>query len=396
MCENTTTFNSETDFRQWLSHYDPSDQSPDILTQRFISGVHSLGINVYRSSMWLPTSHPELWGIQVIWTREQGAEIFYRDHDITSTPIYLNTPGEAVHKSRQAIRWKLDVAIEELPYPLLHDVKNEGGTDYLIVPFHTDHASEQPWITFATQKKGGFSDAEINTLKDLCIPLSWKARVSMAEAATQSLLSVYLGSNAARRVMNGQFKRGTGEHIHAVIWYCDLRDFTVLGGERTAEELVHILDNFFECIATPIENAGGEILKFIGDAVLAIFPLNDDKNSSCDHVLDAAEQALSSLQAWSSEDVKPKRPQLEAGIALHIGDMVYGNIGGSSRLDFTVIGAAVNEAARIEGLCKTTFPLLTSESFAQNISPTRLKSIGKKKLRGVSKAHDIFTLSSFI
>jgi len=369
MPEHTTAFSNETEFRQWLNHYDPSDQAPDVLTQRFISGVHSLGIEVYRSSMWLPTSHPELWGTQIIWTQEHGAEVFHRAHDITSTPTYLNTPGEAVHKSRQAMRWKLNVAVEALPYPLLQDVKNEGGTDYLIVPFHTDHVREQPWITFATKAKNGFSDAEISTLKDLCVPLSWKARVSIAETATQSLLSVYLGSNAAQRVMNGQFKRGTGESIHAVIWYCDLRDFTVLGGERSAEELVYILDNFFECIATPIEHAGGEILKFIGDAVLAIFPLNDNKKPSCDHVLDAAQQALDNLQTWSSEDVDKTRPKLKAGIALHIGEMLYGNIGGSSRLDFTVIGSAVNEAARIEGLCKTTFPLLTSESFAQTIRP---------------------------
>ncbi len=393
MKSDQINFTNEKSFRSWLNDYVSSDQEPDYLIQRFISGINILGIDVYRSSMWLPTSHPELWGTQLIWTKDTGVEIFRRDHSITSTPIYLNTPGEAVHKTRRPIQWKLDVDEKKLPYPLLHDVKKEGGTDYLIVPFHTDHEKEQPWITFATKQTCGFSTIEINTLKQLCVPLSWKARVTMAKMASKSLLSVYLGKNAAERVIAGEFKRGTGEKLNSIIWFSDLRGFTALGDSRSAEELVEILDQYFECISEPIEEFNGEILKFIGDAVLAIFPISHSQKNSCKNALLAAEKALMNLAAWSRH---PTRPQLKSGVALHIGEVLYGNIGGSSRLDFTVIGSAVNEASRVEALCKTSYPLLATDKFAQYLDPFTMVSIGMQKLRGVNQEHEIFTLPKYI
>lgn len=395
MSSNKVVFKNESDFREWLNTYDPNDQSPGDLASNFVSGINTLGMDVYRSSLWLPTSHPELWGTQVVWTQESGVEVFQRDHLITSTPIYLNTPGEAVHKSRKPLRWKL-TGDNKLPYSLLNDIKIEGGTDYLIVPFHTDHEREQPWITFTTKRENGFSDKNIKTLIELCAPLSWKARVIMSEIATRSLLSVYLGDNAAQRVLKGQFKRGTGEKINAIIWFCDLRGFTALGDALNAEDLVHILDQYFECIADPIEKSGGEILKFIGDAILAIFPLNEPPQKACSEALIAARQALENLKNWSSQKTDKDRPVLEAGISLHIGEVLYGNIGGSSRLDFTVIGSAVNEASRVESLCKSTYPLLTTKEFEKYVNKGELVSIGIKELRGVHKKHEIFTLAKYV
>ncbi|MFT5111497.1 MAG: adenylate cyclase [Parasphingorhabdus sp.] len=252
----------ENEFRQWLRKYDPADQAPDELLCRFNTGINLLGIDVYRSSMWFPTSHPELWGTQVVWTFMDGAEIFRHDNDIRATSTFLNSPGEAVYTQRKVLRWRLDTE-ERLPFPLLEEIKKEGGTDYLIVPFPTHHADDMPWISFVTKRAEGFSKLEINTLKEFCEPLSWKARVTTAEMASKSLLAVYLGENAAQRVIDGAFKRGTGEQINAIIWFCDLRGFTSLGNIYSSEELVEILDQYFECIAAPIEDAGGEILKFI-------------------------------------------------------------------------------------------------------------------------------------
>jgi len=397
MKKDLTSFENKPDFQDWLKSYDSNDTSPVHLISCFLSGVQLLGIEIYRSSMWLPTAHPELWGTQVVWTTDDGAKVFKRDHDITSTPIYLNTPGEAVHQQRQALRWKLDeLTADELPYPLLSDLKQEGGTDYLIVPFHTDHAHEQPWITFVSKKKNGFSDSDIETLKNLCLPLGWKARVSMAESATNSLLSIYLGSNAAQRVMEGQFRRGTGHSIHAVIWFCDLRGFTKLGDHNSTATLVNILDQYFECVAGPVEDAGGEILKFIGDAVLAVFPLHENPEKTCKAALTAAQNALQTLSDWSKVETEPARPQLKAGIALHVGEVFYGNIGGRSRLDFTVIGSAVNEASRIESLCKSISPLLTSKDFFDLIQDDKMVSVGQHQLRGVNKMHEVFTLPDFL
>ena len=396
MVDSITNFSNEDDFRSWLNSYDPNDQAPEDLILRFINGINLIGIDIYRASMWLPTFHPELWGTQIVWTRGEEIKKYRRDHNITTTPTYLNTPGEAIHKARKALRWKLTVDADELPFPLLRDVKHDGGTDYLIVPFETSDLKEQPWITFATNRAGGFSEFEIKIIKELCLPLGWKARVTMAEFATKSLLGVYLGENAAQRVINGQFKRGTGESINAIIWYCDLRGFTTLSEQYSPTSLVNILDQYFECMASAIETSGGEILKFIGDAVLAVFPLTEPLSQCCEKALVAAETALINLSIWSKEQQQYSALTLQAGVALHIGEMLYGNIGGSSRLDFTVIGSSVNEVTRLESLCKTNFPILASKVFAQHIRHEKMYSIGKKHLMGVQQDHEIFTLKKLI
>ena len=135
---------AENSFQHWLTHYDPTDQSPDILIDRFLCGINELGIDVYRSSMWLPTSHPELWGTQVIWLRGQATEVLRRDHHIASTSIFLNTPGEAVYEARTPLRWRLDGKDNDIPYPMLQDIRQEGGTDYFIVPLHCGHDKDMP------------------------------------------------------------------------------------------------------------------------------------------------------------------------------------------------------------------------------------------------------------
>jgi len=380
------------EFYIWLKAYGAEDKYPQELLQNFIRGVNVLGVDVYRSSLWLPTAHPELWGTQVVWSADDGVMVYRREHSITSTATYMNTPGEAVHRTRKAMRWSLDAPEETLPFPLLKEIQAEGGSDYLIVPFQTDHTHEQPWITFATRRVGGFSLLEINTLQELCIALSWKARVCMAELAVQSLLGVYLGPNAAQRVLSGEFKRGTGQELNAVIWFCDLRDFTQLSNSLSAKELVVVLDHFFECMAGPIEEAGGEILKFIGDSILAVFPLTQNTQALCLKVKQAAEKALDNLEY--EQDFK--QGELKAGIALHLGEMMFGNIGGRSRLDFTVIGSSVNKAARVEGLCKVLAPLLMTEDFAQQINSNDLTYVGEKTLRGIEQSCKLFTVKKYL
>ncbi|MCH2108767.1 MAG: adenylate/guanylate cyclase domain-containing protein [Polyangiaceae bacterium] len=376
------------EFSQWLATYDPADADPGLLSDKFMDGISQVGIDVHRSSMWLPTAHPELWGTQIIWEKNTPVQVIKREHEVYDTKTYRGSPGEAMHQHRKPLRYSLERPDQEIEYELLRDLKKQGATDYLIVPFHTDHQFEQPWIAFSTQRPGGFSVLEINALKAYCVPLSWKARVAVAESATRNLLQVYLGQEAASRVLRGEFRRGTGSERQAVIWFCDLRGFTSLGDRLSAEELVKVLDQYFECVAGPIEEAGGEILKFIGDAVLAVFPITDTEAASASAALAAAKKALRELERWSAEHAE--HPPLEIGISLHIGQVMYGNIGGRSRLDFTVIGSAVNEAARVESLCKELGSLLATGRFAEAVSGEGLRSLGKRELRGVKDAVEIF------
>jgi adenylate cyclase len=378
--------------QSWLTTYDPADGEPGRLLSRFVEGLRLLGIPICRASLWLPTAHPELWGTQVVWS-ESGSEVMARAHDVTQTSTFRNSPGEAVHAARHSLRFRLDVDPKELPYPMLRELQAEGMTDYLIIPFHTDHAYEQPWITFATRAKVGFSDIDAQNLETFCVAMGWKTRVVIAEHATRSLLRVYLGPNAAKRVLEGEFRRGSGQQVQSVIWFCDLRGFTTLGDSMPASELVALLDRYFEFVAGPIEDQGGEILKFVGDAVLAIFPSTAGVRSAAERALGAARLALAALSDWSEKAAASGHPELHMGISLHVGEVFYGNVGGRSRLDFTVIGAAVNEAARVESLCKEVgVPLLATRSFAEAFGVERLQGVGKRRLRGVKNEQELFTL----
>lgn len=387
---------AERSLREWLATYDSAESEPAQLLERFLERLGSVGLRLQRASLWLPTAHPELWGTQVVWTETGGSEVILRPYTITSTATYQNTPGQAVYQAKKALRFRLDIPDADIPHPMLLEIKATGATDYLIVPLHNDDARDRPWIAFATDLAGGFSEAALDRLEALCVPFGWKVRVATAESATRSLLRVYLGPHAADRVMGGEFRRGSGEERESIIWFCDLRGFTRLGDTMSASELVALLDRYFECVAGPIEDGGGEILKFVGDAVLAVFPCGESLAAAAERALQAARAALVALATWSEAQRQKGGPVLEMGVSLHVGKVFYGNIGGRSRLDFTVIGAAVNEASRVESLCKELgVALLATEPFAKALVGERLTSLGEHRLRGVRLAQELFTLPEY-
>jgi adenylate cyclase len=182
-----------------------------------------------------------------------------------------------------------------------------------------------------------------------------------------------------------------------VIWFCDLRGFTQLGDSMPPGELVALLDRYFECVAGPIEDAGGEILKFVGDAVLAVFPCEEAPGAVAERALAGARAALAALADFSALQKLEQKPELHMGVSLHVGEVFYGNIGGRARLDFTVIGAAVNEAARVESLCKEFgVPLLTTRRFSEAVGRQNLVSVGSRQLRGVREVEELFTLEELL
>ena len=203
-------------------------------------------------------------------------------------------------------------------------------------------------------------------------------------------METYLGRDAARRVLTGQIKRGRGKRICAAILLSDLRDFTAMSDRLPAGEVIALLNDYFDIMATQVHEHGGEVLKFIGDGMLAVFNVGGSlPDAACCQSMHAAIEAVRALTALNLD----RTEKLEVGIALHLGDVVYGNIGAADRLDFTVIGPAVNEAARIEGLCRDLDRrILISASFAHGCGCTPLVSLGRHRLRGVGEAQEIFTL----
>jgi adenylate cyclase len=209
-----------------------------------------------------------------------------------------------------------------------------------------------------------------------------------------TLLDTYLGHDAGQRVLAGQIRRGAGVTMAAAIFYCDLRGFTALSENMMPDRVIELLNDYFGCMAAPVQRLGGEVLKFIGDALLAIFPIADDldRDRACRTALKAARQALAALDELNLRRREAGEATLEVGLALHTGTVMYGNIGAPDRLDFTVIGHAVNLTTRLERLCRQLERrLVASERFA---SPCGIEMVplGRFELPGVQGPQAVFGL----
>lgn len=373
----------------WLLELGTGRLEPAALVDSLARQLEGMGVALLRVSVWIPTKHPELWGNQIVWKSGEGCQILRRAHDVSSSSDYVGTPAERLHQTAsRTLRCRLEPPAEP-ELELLRTLAAAGATDYLMV------ALEEPrfgtaWIAFASRQPGGFSDDDVRLLSGIAPLLSLRVQLIAAQLETRSLLEVYLGKNASERVLQGAFRRGGGEEIEAAIWFCDMRGFTTLSDRTPAREVVALLDSYFELLAAAVEEQGGEILKLIGDAMLAVFPVGAaGAADSCRRALAAGLSALDSVRAWRERSGL----SVELGIALHVGRVMYGNIGGRERLDFTVIGASVNEVCRVESLAKSLgVPLLMTAELAATLGRDDLASLGFHALKGVSEPREILTI----
>jgi adenylate cyclase len=244
---------------------------------------------------------------------------------------------------------------------------------------------------------------EPQTLRSFRSTATEPAQPDAKRSSFKGLLPIYLGKQTSERVLAGHAKRGTGEKIHAVIWLCDLRDSTLFSESMSIESFFALLNDFFDCTAGAVLAHGGEILSYIGDAVFAIFPIGESskplqaactpEEGACAAALAAARDARTRVEALNQRRRQRGKPTLQFGLALHLGDVMYGNIGVPERLQFTVIGAAANEASRLAGLCKTLGQSVLISSAFPLCFPEEMISLGFHHLRGVEHPQEIFTLS---
>jgi adenylate cyclase len=354
-----------------------------------------LGDNVplWRASVHVGTLHPQILGIGVRWWRERKIVEDYRIlHGSEATDEFRLSPIRPTIARGQPVRWRLDRAFPE--YPLLEKIRRAGGTDYFALPLNRSFR-RFPAVTWTTDRPEGFSAADIDKLEELNPALAAIVETREARRICANLLDTYLGPQAGRRILAGQIRRAQGERMRAVIMVTDLRDFTGLSDRQPGDAVIELLDDYFDAMVSPSQEADGEILKFMGDGVLAIFPADDDEDfaPASLRALDAAKQALGRLAAINRKRATRLEPELRTGIGLHLGEVIYGNVGAADRLDFTVIGPAVNLASRIEGLTKRlSRPLLTSQAFAE-ICPQPLVSLGFHPVRGLDHPEEVFGLS---
>jgi adenylate cyclase len=327
------------------------------------------GIPIDRIEAFVRTLHPHIVGRSFVWQPGKSVAVKENTYAYLQSPAFLDSPVAEVFRTGLALRKQGDAIHDEL--------RQDGFIDFYAGPLRfmdgTNHA-----ITFAS--RSGFTSEHLRAIDQVLRPLSRVGEILALTRTAANLLNTYVGHNAGERILAGHIQRGDTSSINAVLWFSDLRGFTSLSAELGPAGIIRVLNQLFDCQVPAIERHGGEVLKFIGDGLLAIFPLeNKDPRVVCDAALTAADEAFASLDAINRDRSVP----IQFGLALHIGEVAYGNIGGASRLDFTCIGPAVNLSARLEALTgKLNKRVVTSSELAK-LTSRKLTSIGIFELKGV-------------
>ncbi len=360
------------------------------------------GLPLWRVTISYRTLDPTIRAQTLVWWRDKGStpDRFQTTHG-DGEAQYLRSPiHHLLERDARTGRWRLQCdAIED--FPLLVELRAAGGTDYVLHLLRFDAAMpELPGvaIAFATDRADGFSDAELAELARIAPALGLAAGRAMLVQIMTSVLGLYLGARTARLVLDGQIRRGLGQRIEAAILLADLRGFTLLAASADPLRLVAWLDEHLAAMIDAVSAQGGEVLKLLGDGLLAVFPVEgtgaDAEAAACRRALCGAEAAQAANGALLDRRRAAGEPGLGLDVALHFGEVVYGNVGSPHRLDFTVVGPAVNEASRIEGLCATLDrSLLLSDAFARRCGRPTV-SLGRHALRGVPRPCEIHALAS--
>jgi adenylate cyclase len=345
------------------------------------------GAPLDRLTLHMRQLHPRLFGRSVHWDREAGGALEVgREHGIENTAGYLKSPIRHIYEEKTPLRRRLEEPTCPQDLTIYRELRDKGYTDYTIrpLPFSTGKVAA---VSFATRRPGGFLDLHIALFDALLPALATAVELSETRRTAQQLLNTYVGRNAGSRVLRGRIRRGDGERIDATIWYSDLRNFTALSETQPLDEVISLLNRYFECMAVPIERNGGEILKFIGDALLAIFAVDGEGRAvprACERAMAAAREAQLRIAALNGDGGDGNGHSLRCGVALHVGEVMYGNIGAGERLDFTVIGPAVNLVTRLEGLSADLGePIILSDTFV-NCSGIPARALGSFSLKGIA------------
>ena len=376
----------------WLVREGRLIADPAKLVEALAERLVDAGAPLSRFTIGLQTIHPQWRTMGIQWKRGEGAKQAGRPHGIEETPAYIGSPIQELALTRRPVRYRLDKLTPE-NHDVLHELAAMGGTDYYATPMKVAFG-RPPAITFMTDRPGGFTDADIKTFHRLLDYMAPIIESRIGNRLSTTLLETYLGRIVGEQILDGLIKRGDGREINAVLWFSDLRDFTGLNERLAPSDLLELLNNYLQLVGDALTAHGGEILKFIGDGVMAYFPADDAlflpyvTNSA----IAAARRLMSDIEAANEARAAGGLDPVRFGIGLHVGPVTFGNVGTEDRLDFTVIGPAVNRAARLESLTKELHvPVLASAEF-NAASTIPMKSLGMHTLRGVPEPVEVFTL----
>lgn len=374
----------------WLVDGAPGAGDPVAVISRMLPELVEAGVPIARFSATVRTLHPHVVARSFTWRPGAKVEVIERTWDQMHHPGFLASAVKKVFDDAAELRVRLHQG-EQTPFSEVAALAGQGITDYLALPFKFMIGSTH-FVSYATAQAGGFSDEDVESLRHVTRALTRVAETLALMRTAVNLLNTYVGREAGERILKGRITLGDTELIRCVIWFSDLRGFTSLSGERTPKEIIGVLNAVFDCQVSAIEANGGQVLKFIGDGMLAIFPLDEKvaAKAAGEKALDATRKAYAELDALNARRAAQGEGALRFGVALHVGEVGYGNIGGANRLDFTAIGPAVNLASRIEGLTgKLDKRVLVSAELA-GVLDSPMRSVGEFELKGVAKPQAVF------
>jgi adenylate cyclase len=376
----------------WLIDGGRSAASPTRFMAETCERMVAAGLPLWRVGVFVRTLHPDIFGRNFIWKPGADVELGTVDFEILNSPDFHVSPLKTVFQQGVEVRARADDPLSKR-FPIIEDLRAEGVTDYIAMPlpFINGTLNASSWTT---KQPGGFTDEQLAALRRIVTPLARVIEIISLTRTAASLLDTYVGNRAGERILGGQIRRGHTETMNAAIWLSDLRGFTALSDRLPAETVVDILNQYFDCQVASIRAHGGEVLKYMGDGLLAVFPIDEyvgDAQQVSMHVLEAARESRASVDALHYP-VGETIERFRFGVALHLGPILFGNIGGGNRLDFTCIGPAVNLAARLEKIAARLHrTIVASHRFAEVCSGA-WSDLGDFPIAGFSKTERVYGL----
>ena len=377
------------DVVDWLSDGAPGAGSTADVIGMAGPRLVAAGLPIARVAAFVRTLHPQFMGRRFVWLRgTPGVEISDAPYVVLTQDIYVGSPTERVFTTGQELRCRLD-GTEPLKMDDMREFAARGYTDYVMLPLHFLDGNVHG-VAFTTDHMGGFSEQDVADLRRVTRALARIAEILELRRTAVNLLSAYVGRGAGERILQGKVQRGDTERIRAVVWCSDLRGFSALSERLPPEDVIVVLNRAFDCMVPAVEAAGGEVLKFLGDGMLAIFPFETEAEAGpvARRAVGAAQAAFAALDDWNAQ----ARPEdaLAFGAALHVGEVAFGNIGGLARIDFTCIGSAVNLAVRLEGLTARVGRRLLLSKAMSLLLGEGTRFLGHYPLKGLAEPQQVY------
>jgi adenylate cyclase len=377
---------------EWLADEALLESEPPALYGELCLRLRGVGLPLLRGQVAFRILHPLYAASTVNWTAATGIVVENFSAEDSAQDRFLLSPiGHTLTHRLPVLRRRLTGDTALLDFEVLKEFHAQGGTDYLVFLIGYDQIGLNGIIcSWLGDRPEGFTDDEIALLQRVTRQLAIALKSKIERSVAQNVAHAYLGQRAGEAVLNGLIRRGDGEKITAALWYSDLRHSTKLAGQLSTEDFLNLLGRYFEMTAAAVLDHGGEVVSLIGDAVLGLFRVEGSVEEACGRALAAAREARRRLGVLPSPAIDPA---FDFGIALHLGEVIYGNVGISERLQFTVVGAAVNEVVRVQDLTKQLgHPLLVTAPFAEAIAAP-WRPCGEHLLRGIETPMAILTVA---